>query len=303
MGRKVGRNRGGARGRARAGIGIAAFVALAAVGLSACFAPAPKPNPPAPPAPPSSTTSSTTTTTTTAPPPAAHLVASPSTLNFNVEVTTFPPTESHTITITNDGNAPSGVLGLPDLTGLDPPGSPGANLFAVGNYNCSTALAPGDSCTFDLGFMPSGHQNPAPWTGHLHQSATPGGTLDVQVNAQYTSKIEYSTVSPLNPTVAAPAASEDFVVKNASAGDMTLSSFNLNTIGGMPPTAGTFAFGTDAGSPVQACTSSLVLHAGDSCYWTVTYTNGTGAGTNNAQLQFTLGGIPNGVLFAGAGNP
>jgi hypothetical protein len=242
----------------------------------------------------------------TAPPPAAHLVASPSTLNFNVEVTDWPPTQAKTITITNDGNAPSGVLGLPDLDGLLEPGVAWgtSTQWMVGNYGCNQSLAPGASCQFDLQFEASVHRNAAPWTGDLTETASPGGTAHVSVTAQYTSKLLYDVpLTSMNAT-AASAATRDVVVTNGTAQDMTVSSFNLNVIGGMPPTAGSFSLGSDAGSAVPPCTLDMTLHGGESCQWMVTYADPAGdKGTNFARLDFTLGGIPGIAEFTGVGSP
>jgi hypothetical protein len=302
MGRIVGRHVGSSRLRAKRGLGLAAFFAVAALGLSACFVPKPAPKP-APPAPTAPTTTTTTTTTAPPPPPAAHLTASPSSLSFNEDVASFATLETQTITITNDGTAPSGVPQLPDLSAIDEPGNLGLSDWSVSNWTCTSALAVGQSCQFDVGFIPQLHRNPPAWSGDVLLSASPGGTAHVSVTAQYTSELEYERPSgTLNATVATPAGT-DVVLTNASAQQLNFLGFSLNTFGGMPPTAGTFSLGSDPNSAVPPCVTGMNLAPGASCHWMVTYTNTTGSGTNNANLAFSVGGLQGNVGFAGAGNP
>jgi len=173
----------------------------------------------------------------------------------------------------------------------------------VSSSTCPSSLAAGASCQFDLVFTPSRHQNSAPWTGDLTETASPGGTAHVSVTAQYTSKLVFEDrPATLIATPGADAATH-FQITNSTAGDIGPIDFNFTVIGGMVNVAGTFTATTDNGVAIPPCSDMMTLHGGDSCQWLVTYTNVTGSGSNTARLTFDTSTVHGSVLFSGVGSP
>jgi hypothetical protein len=263
-------------------------VAIAAVTLSACFAPAPKPAP-APP--------STTTTTTTAPAP-AHLSVSPPSVLLSVQQNTvdsaFAP-----LTITNTGGQPTGVISA-DLAPLAEPGTaPGeTTLFELLADHCSgQTLAPGASCDVVLHFKAIAYANPAPWTADLPITASPGGTAPVSVTAQYSSNLvfqqETHLVSTANPL---SVGSTHFVVTNAT--DQDITHFELSWNGGGPGSLYPWTISQDQNFGVPSCVAGMTLPAHGSCHWLISYANTTGTGSDVISVHAAGDGVdPNYPVF------
>jgi hypothetical protein len=210
--------------------------------------------------------------------------------------------------VKNDGGQPTGALAPPDLSGLTEPGGGviATSTFSVADDQCTgQTLAAGASCTLKLALDVATYANSAPWTGALHVSATPGGTVDVSVTARYTSKLVFDSVTALTANADPPSdGSTHFLITDDGSTDFGPMSSTLVDAGAPGGAVGTFSLDTDNAFGVPACTQGMTLASGTSCQWVVTYSNGTGAGSDSAFLVFDVPGVVHAQAgFTGTGQP
>lgn len=80
----------------------------------------------------------------------------------------------HAFTVTNVGNAASGVpsIAITEINNPIPGDPPG---FVVSAYTCTDAVPAGGSCVVGVYFKPNSNASPQPYTSVLHVTASPGG--------------------------------------------------------------------------------------------------------------------------------
>jgi hypothetical protein len=248
---------------------VTASAVLLGVGaLAACT---PKPATPAPK--PQVVNLPPTTTTTTLPPPSAHLTISPTSASLSEEAT-YDVGDTQTFIVTNDGNATSEPLAI-DLDGL-------LNAYIdwrVPFDQCSAkALAPGDSCAFNL--EPHVKKDWPATTGPADLAVTAGAGVSVtaSISGTLTSALQIpASNNPLFVTssVVPGFGTTTFHIDNVSDHSVGPLSYSVAP---RPGDVGTWALQTPAsGTP---CAQGQAIPANSGCDWDLVYTNNTGTGSS-----------------------
>jgi hypothetical protein len=125
------------------------------------------------------------------------------------------------------------------------------------------------------------------------------------VTARYTSKLVFDSTTTLVANASPQTdGSTHFLITNDGPTDFGPMTFTLTDAGAPGGSVGTFALSADDGFGVPACADGMTLASGTSCQWVVTYSNGTGVGTDNAFLVMDVPGVVHAQAgFVGQGQP
>lgn len=212
----------------------------------------------------------------------AGLSISPTPYNFG-SVTLGAAGATHTFTVQNTGDSPSGEL-LTSITGLD------ATQFVIGADDCAgETLAAGASCTVEVRYAPSAAGT---HSGSLSVTSSPGGTV--------TAALQGAAVAPASLRLTPTSQSFGSVVTGSSSADVT---FTLRNAGGIATgTISQSLTGANA-SEFRVVTSTCAgapLDGGDTCTVVVRFSPSS-AGTKAASLELTDGTLTASAALDGEG--
>lgn len=193
-------------------------------------------------------------------------VAYPTTVSGNISAQTF--------TVTNTGGVPMAATAIPAISGADP------SQFVLANNTCTSALAAGASCTFDVNFAP---------TGAGGRSATLTVTAGVLSTTRALSG-SGTAAGLLGISPSAPQSCPDHFAGSGASATYACVTYTVSNGGGSAANVSAAVTGDFRVDPTSTCVTSPSLAAGGNCTVIVQHTP-PNVGADSGTLTVSAPGI------------